>query len=81
MAKKKCTGQEQDGKPEIESSAAAREEADRQTIVKFTAVSTNESLINAIQEKIGNTMTEYVIEMTDDTKSRTVDRIELHVIL
>ena len=81
VAKQARTGKTEDAKPDIESPTDAREEADRQNIARLAAIGAKEGVIDAIQEKIGSAITDSVLETSDGTESKTVDQIELHVLL
>ena len=47
----------------------------------MAAIGAKEDIIDATQEKIGSIITNSVLETYDDTESKTVDQIELHVFL
>ena len=70
MAKKVLTGKEEDGKPDIDSASDAREEADRQKIARLAAISAKEGVVDAIQEKIRNAITDSVLETLNGTESK-----------
>ena len=62
-------------------SADARKETDRQSIARLAAIGAKEGVTNAIQEKIGSAITGSILETSNDTEFKTVDQIELHVLL
>ena len=50
-------------------------------MVHLAVISAKEGVINAIQEKIGSTIIDSVLETSDGTDSKMVDQIDLRVLL
>ena len=46
----------------------------------MVAIGAKEGVINATQEKIGNAITNSVLETSDGNESKTINQIELHVL-
>ena len=78
-AKKAKSGK--DEVPDIDNISDARDEADRQNITRLSAIGCKEGAIDAIKEKIGSAITDSVLETSDGLDSKSVDDVEIHLLL
>jgi hypothetical protein len=78
-AKKLKSGK--DEVPDIDNTADAREEADRQNTTRLSAIGCKEGAIDAIKEKIGSAITDSVLQTSDGVDSKSVDDVDIHLLL
>ena len=67
--------------PNIIETANVREEAGRQNLSRLAAIGTKEGFIDAICKKVGSSITNSVLQTSDGTEAKSVDKILLSKLL